>query len=441
MGHHAHLNVAGNAQVALYALLGGGGLLQLVVGGLQFLVGGLQLLVGPLQAASRTDAEDDEHGECQNDDAHDDHHQAELLALLLHLHALLLALQLVDVELGAHLVELVLGVGTADGVARQVHGLIEAGGLLEVSQTAHDVGTLRVDGKEDALVLVGTEEAEAVVVQVECLLQASLLESELGHLEEPRAALVVVLRDQIGVGLSQRLFGLRQLVESHGSLRTGYLVVEPEDVLLAWVELLLGNEALKESLPAHGEVRQCAVLLLGVEHVAVVGIDLLRDIRQGGDVGEDVEALQVGGSTLVEVVGVEVDVTHGVVGNALTIDVLARKGIVAHGLHFAKGCVLAVAIIYIGVDEVRPRLVVLVPPLQLAQRLQVFGHVANDGVGQAVVVESQRADGQSLSQQRVVVGSTRRGDSLVYRLEPGSKFLSLKRRGGAPQQEKDDGFL
>ena len=50
VGHHRHLDVAGNAQLTLYALLGLRGSLQLTVGRLQLLVGILQLLVSLLQA-------------------------------------------------------------------------------------------------------------------------------------------------------------------------------------------------------------------------------------------------------------------------------------------------------------------------------------------------------------------------------------------------------
>ena len=44
MWNHRHLNVAGNTQLALYALLGSGGLFQLLVGCFQLVVGYRQIL-------------------------------------------------------------------------------------------------------------------------------------------------------------------------------------------------------------------------------------------------------------------------------------------------------------------------------------------------------------------------------------------------------------
>ena len=84
MGHHAHLNVAGDAELALDALLGGGGGFELVVGILELAVGCLNLLRVLVAAV-----EDEGHGgdDQGGDDGQHGHQQVlGMLALLLGFH-------------------------------------------------------------------------------------------------------------------------------------------------------------------------------------------------------------------------------------------------------------------------------------------------------------------------------------------------------------------
>ena len=123
-GHHTHLDITGNAQVALNALLGSSGLLQLVVGRQQFLMGLLQLVVRFLQTLGGSQSEYHEDGQCQRDEYDDDDNGTELRALSF-------TLQFTHLEQRVHLVQLTLGIGTADRVFQQVHLTIETCSLLE----------------------------------------------------------------------------------------------------------------------------------------------------------------------------------------------------------------------------------------------------------------------------------------------------------------------
>ena len=125
-GHHALLDVVGDTQLTLDALLGLGGLLELAVSFLEFAVSGLNLL-GMLVAAIEVDAE-----EAEDDDAHGDTSpqagHVGLLGLLLGFHLRLVfgELQILVVAVEAVVLHLRRGVGEL-GISfleRQGQGLL-----------------------------------------------------------------------------------------------------------------------------------------------------------------------------------------------------------------------------------------------------------------------------------------------------------------------------
>ena len=132
-GHHRHLDVTRDTQVALDTLLGDGGLLELVVGGEQLLVGLLEFAVGifefqvgHLQALGGAQPEEDEDDEREHDDRGDDDGVAR--------HGLgVLLLELSESEEGVHLRELPFGIVGVDRVVDEVHLVVHLCGLLESS--------------------------------------------------------------------------------------------------------------------------------------------------------------------------------------------------------------------------------------------------------------------------------------------------------------------
>ena len=151
----------------------------------------------------------------------------------------------------------------------------------------------------------------------------------------------------IVVSLVEHLLCLGEILQSGGCLHTGNVVEEPQYLGLSLVEVdILGQEVVEELLPAGREPVEFVVALLLVEHIAQIGVYLLHHGGQRRLLEQDIETFLIGAGTLVEVVHVEVDITHHVVGNAQSLLVVALLGIGIHALYLAQGDILAFAVIY-----------------------------------------------------------------------------------------------
>ena len=188
--------VAGDTQIALDTLLGGCRLLQLVVGH-------QQLVVRLLKAAGRADAEEGEDDQTHEDDSGNNHRVAELRTLLF-------TLEFVDAEEGVHFVQLVARLGTADRVLGGNDGAQTVGCLLETSNLAHNLSTLR-EHLDLCRHLVTIIVEHTAAVQFERMTIVATLQVELGTVEEPRLPHIVALRRDIFLRLAEcfrRLFDM-----------------------------------------------------------------------------------------------------------------------------------------------------------------------------------------------------------------------------------------
>ena len=126
--------------------------------------------------------------------------------------------------------------------------------------------------------------------------------------------------------------------------------------------------------------------MLLFEHVDVIGEDVgkLQGVRIY--LHEQVDTLLVRVGSLLVVVHVGVDITHGVVGHTHAVAVVAHLGVLVHGvylLHTRVGLSCEVE----GFHEYGPGLVVVLPVLCGRQELEGRGHLLVDGVVEVVVVE------------------------------------------------------
>ena len=148
---------------------------------------------------------------------------------------------------------------------------------------------------------------------------------------------------------------------------------------------MLNNHRIDSRLPFHCQFVELLIAFLFVEHVAIIGEHFRDDPHQRPHLEHDVKAFLIGVSTLVEVVHAQIDITHRVVGNGQTVLVVTLFGVSIHGLHLAQRLVLAIRIIYIGINEIGPRLVVAVPVLYLTQRLHILRSVLKDRIYLTVI--------------------------------------------------------
>ena len=180
--------------------------------------------------------------------------------------------------------------------------------------------------------------------------------------------------------------GTVELSLAKGRLRTRHIVVGAQDGTLVSRQFLVLDEVVKEHAPLDGQLLQALIVVLVVEHVAVVGIQVGNERRQRPDVPQQGQPLLVGRGALVQIVHVGIDVAHRVVGDTHAVLVITPLGIVEHGLHLAQRYVV-LALEDVGVGQLRPYLVVVLPVAQRLQCLHVARHVVEDGVGQVVVIE------------------------------------------------------
>ena len=315
VGQHALLYLAGDAQLALDALLGLRSLLKLVVGLLQLRVHRAQRLHVRVAAISVEGEEADDDG-C--DGSAGDEHRA-LLGNLLRLGVIL---GIGDGELGVKLVHLRAGLRRLDGVDHRTGALLPVEGLLPVAHMLVDRGFL---GTHILLVdkFVGTLQGQLPLLAVLGLINVDELAEE--------SALAAVLGDELGalaVGLLEAeavaLVVARQaLVAPRCDLvhrdDTG-LLEGLAGILLHILVVLTGNGGLAESEIAGRGALLGQVFLLQLQRleIALLGQALVARLLADGAQGEGGE---VHADVAVVLPGVMVDVV-GQLDALLTVDVL-----------------------------------------------------------------------------------------------------------------------
>ena len=310
-------------------------------------MGSLQLVVSFLQTACSNDAEHGEYHETEQYQATDDQHAAELGTLLLYLQLFLFALQLVDVQNGVHFRQRTLRLDIVQRVLQEIHPLIESRQFLIAVQPLQDVRSLQGDRQIYALVLIGIHEVHASVVQMQGLHESSLFQSQLGGNRQPRSSQIVIFFVYEGVGIVQLLLRTIVVPQSCGCLYTGYIVIEPEDFLDIIRKLrMLADERVNSHFPFLRQFVELLIAFLLVEHVAVTGEYFRDKTHQGFHLQHDVKAFLIGIGTLVEVVHVQIDITHHIMGNGQSLLIAAFLGVIIHGFHLTQRLVLAVSIIY-----------------------------------------------------------------------------------------------
>ena len=162
--------------------------------------------------------------------------------------------------------------------------------------------------------------------------------------------------------LGQHLVGLVVLLQTYGSLGTGHIVVGFKDITPEVADFLFGEETVEKRLPLDGQLLQRLVVTHLLELVAIVGIQVGNGGRQRGQARQQVEALAVGRDALFAVVHIGIDIAHQIIGNTHAVLVVAALGVVEHRLYLAQRHIILAAE-HIGVDQIHPVLVALVPLL------------------------------------------------------------------------------
>ena len=193
-------------------------------------------------------------------------------------------------------------------------------------------------------------------------------------------------------------------MQAQSGLCAGDVVPEPQHadvcLILVGLQIVFLDEALHEGFPLMGQRIQFLVFMLFIEHVAQIGVHVRHLTRQGCDFRQHLQSLLIRYGTLVEVVHVQIDVTHRIVGNTHAVLVVTLQGIVEHPLHLLQCLVLDGTIINLCIHQVGPRLIIPVPLLDVCQHLQVFRHVLLHGVAHAPGIEI----GGTLGYQRSAAG-------------------------------------
>ena len=220
--------------------------------------------------------------------------------------------------------------------------------------------------------------------------KVATLKVELGTVEEPRLSHIVSLRGDELLRLAERFCRLVDITQAQSSLRTGQMIVGAQHVGVTLGYLEVDDILVDELLPLYRQLIEFLVVLLVVQQVAVIAVDIRNGRWRRFHLLEQIEALAVGGGTLVEVMHVGIDVTHNVISHRNTILVVVELGVVHHRLHLAKGHVTLLAE---GerVDLIAPYLVHAVVHLQVAQTVNINGDIAEQRVLHVLVIEEDDA--------------------------------------------------
>ena len=113
---------------------------------------------------------------------------------------------------------------------------------------------------------------------------------------------------------------------------------------------------------------------------------------------------------------VGIDIAHQIVGKSHTVAVAALLGIIHHVLYLAQGKVVFAAE-DVGIDEMGPQLIVLLPVLHGSQPLQIERYIFEDGVVLVVIIEQDDAIHQSTSQHGLLVLFVQFGNKIVQGMQ------------------------
>ena len=183
--------------------------------------------------------------------------------------------------------------------------------------------------------------------------------------------------------------GFGGLMQTQMVLGAGQMVVGIPYVAVVWVVLafpLFFCHLLEKHSPLLSDVLHALPAFLFVEGIAVVRVDIVE--RRGVDVAcaDMLQALLIAVDGLVEIAHIEIGVAHGIVSQCQSVTVVALGGVGMHLLHLLQGGVY-LAHEGVGVDEVHPCLVVVIPALLSLVEGQVEGRLLYERVVFVIVVE------------------------------------------------------